>query len=64
MFDPFLPPHLLPSIAGDGVVTGSGTVYGRPVFAFSQDFTGALGVGQGGLSLPGWPLTAMADISC
>lgn len=26
--------------AGDGVVTGSGTVYGRPVFAFSQDFTG------------------------
>lgn len=24
---------------GDGVVTGSGTVYGRPVFAFSQDFT-------------------------
>ncbi|KAL4429352.1 hypothetical protein ABPG77_005126 [Micractinium sp. CCAP 211/92] len=26
-------------IFGDGVVTGSGTVYGRPVFAFSQDFT-------------------------
>ncbi|EFN54302.1 hypothetical protein CHLNCDRAFT_56212 [Chlorella variabilis] len=25
---------------GDGVITGSGTVYGRPVFAFSQDFTG------------------------
>lgn len=24
---------------GDGVITGSGTVYGRPVFAFSQDFT-------------------------
>ena len=22
------------------MVTGSGTVYGRPVFAFSQDFTG------------------------
>lgn len=26
-------------IAGDGVVTGSGTIHGRPVFAFSQDFT-------------------------
>lgn len=24
---------------GDGVVTGSGTIYGRPVFVFSQDFT-------------------------
>ncbi|KAK2080528.1 hypothetical protein QBZ16_000381 [Prototheca wickerhamii] len=24
---------------GDGVVTGSGTVHGRPVFVFSQDFT-------------------------
>ncbi|KAL4859235.1 Propionyl-CoA carboxylase beta chain [Chlorella vulgaris] len=24
---------------GDGVVTGSGKVFGRPVFAFSQDFT-------------------------
>ena len=24
---------------GDGVVTGSGTVWGRPVMAFSQDFT-------------------------
>ncbi|PSC71279.1 Propionyl-carboxylase beta mitochondrial [Micractinium conductrix] len=28
---------------GDGVVTGSGTVFGRPVFAFSQDFTVAGG---------------------
>ena len=26
-------------IAGDGVVTGHGTVNGRPVFLFSQDFT-------------------------
>jgi propionyl-CoA carboxylase beta chain len=26
-------------IAGDGVVTGSGRVHGRPVFAFAQDFT-------------------------
>ncbi|MFQ6018421.1 MAG: acyl-CoA carboxylase subunit beta [Kiloniellaceae bacterium] len=26
-------------IPGDGVVTGHGTVNGRPVFAFSQDFT-------------------------
>ena len=26
-------------IAGDGVVTGSGTVNGRLVFVFSQDFT-------------------------
>ncbi|MBF0095935.1 MAG: acyl-CoA carboxylase subunit beta [Magnetococcales bacterium] len=26
-------------IAGDGVVTGVGTIYGRRVFAFSQDFT-------------------------
>ena len=34
------PPLPLPLPAGDGVVTGSGTVYGRPVFAFSQDFTG------------------------
>eukprot|EP00700_Malawimonas_jakobiformis_P003812 EC726732.1.p1 GENE.EC726732.1~~EC726732.1.p1 ORF type:complete len:245 (+),score=79.02 EC726732.1:27-737(+) len=24
---------------GDGVVTGSGTIHGRPVFVFSQDFT-------------------------
>src|SRR5688572_19174582 len=24
---------------GDGVVTGYGTIYGRPVFVFSQDFT-------------------------
>jgi len=24
---------------GDGVITGSGTVHGRPVFVFSQDFT-------------------------
>uniref|UniRef100_A0A1D1ZV42 Propionyl-CoA carboxylase beta chain, mitochondrial n=1 Tax=Auxenochlorella protothecoides TaxID=3075 RepID=A0A1D1ZV42_AUXPR len=24
---------------GDGVITGSGTVFGRPVFVFSQDFT-------------------------
>lgn len=36
----FTPPHptSIPA-AGDGVVTGAGTVYGRPVFAFSQDFT-------------------------
>ncbi|MBE9572470.1 MAG: methylmalonyl-CoA carboxyltransferase, partial [Proteobacteria bacterium] len=26
-------------IAGDGVVTGHGTINGRPVFLFSQDFT-------------------------
>src|SRR5512136_2438052 len=26
-------------IPGDGVVTGHGTVEGRPVFVFSQDFT-------------------------
>ena len=26
-------------IAGDGVVTGSGTINGRLVFVFSQDFT-------------------------
>ncbi|KCV71793.1 propionyl-CoA carboxylase beta chain, mitochondrial [Fonticula alba] len=26
-------------IPGDGVVTGSGTVNGRPIFVFSQDFT-------------------------
>ena len=26
-------------IYGDGVVTGSGTISGRPVFLFSQDFT-------------------------
>lgn len=25
--------------AGDGVVTGSGTIHGRPVYVFSQDFT-------------------------
>lgn len=27
------------TIAGDGVVTGHGTVNGRPIFAYSQDFT-------------------------
>jgi propionyl-CoA carboxylase beta chain len=26
-------------IAGDGVVTGWGTIHGRPVYAFAQDFT-------------------------
>ena len=26
-------------IVGDGVITGSGEIYGRPVFVFSQDFT-------------------------
>ena len=26
-------------ITGDGVVTGSGLIFGRPVFVFSQDFT-------------------------
>src|SRR6266540_5450772 len=26
-------------IPGDGVVTGSGRVHGRPVFTFAQDFT-------------------------
>src|SRR4029434_1981296 len=26
-------------IPGDGVVTGSGRIHGRPVFAFAQDFT-------------------------
>src|SRR6202162_1193527 len=36
---------------GDGVVTGYGTVDGRPVCVFSQDFTvfgGSLGGGDGG----------------
>lgn len=33
------------------MVTGSGTVYGRPVFAFSQDFTG-----KGGLWFCRWPV--------
>jgi len=27
------------TIPGDGVVTGYGTIHGRPVFVFSQDFT-------------------------
>jgi acetyl-CoA carboxylase carboxyltransferase component len=31
------------------VVTGSGKVFGRPVFAFSQDFTG--GGALGGFSI-------------
>jgi propionyl-CoA carboxylase beta chain len=26
-------------ITGDGVITGSGLIHGRPVFVFSQDFT-------------------------
>src|SRR5918999_5676788 len=26
-------------VLGDGVVTGSGTIHGRPVFVFAQDFT-------------------------
>ena len=26
-------------IPGDGVVTGSGRIHGRPVFVFAQDFT-------------------------
>src|SRR5699024_11150127 len=26
-------------IAGDGVVTGHGEIYGRPIYVFSQDFT-------------------------
>lgn len=39
---PLTPAHL-PAPSGDGVVTGSGTVFGRPVFAFSQDFTVAGG---------------------
>src|SRR5204863_5456664 len=26
-------------VPGDGVITGSGRVHGRPVFAFAQDFT-------------------------
>ena len=26
-------------VPGDGVVTGSGRVHGRPVFVFAQDFT-------------------------
>ncbi|GAB4813571.1 hypothetical protein N2152v2_000617 [Parachlorella kessleri] len=36
---------------GEGVVTGSGRVYGRPVFVFSQDHTTAAGAGSpsGGL---------------
>lgn len=28
------------SFSGDGVVTGSGLIAGRPVFVYSQDFTG------------------------
>jgi propionyl-CoA carboxylase beta chain len=31
--------HEQPKIPGDGVVTGSGTINGRLVFVFSQDFT-------------------------
>ena len=46
--------HRCPELAGkefpaDGVVTGKGVVDGRPVFAFSQDFTvtgGSLGEGH------------------
>jgi hypothetical protein len=30
------------SFSGDGVVTGSGMIAGRPVFVYSQDFTGEL----------------------
>ena len=33
-------------LTGDGVITGSGTVQGRPVYAYAQDFTIA-GGGQG-----------------
>jgi hypothetical protein len=28
------------SFSGDGVITGSGLIAGRPVFVYSQDFTG------------------------
>ncbi len=49
-FDAFVT-HNVPALAdktylGDGVVTGVGRVYGRPVYVFSQDFTvfgGSLG---------------------
>lgn len=35
-----LPFCLLPLLlAGDGVVTGSGYINGRPVYVYSQDFT-------------------------
>jgi len=30
------------SFSGDGVVTGSGLIGGRPVFVYSQDFTGTV----------------------
>lgn len=30
------------SFSGDGVVTGSGLIMGRPVYVYSQDFTGAV----------------------
>jgi len=30
---------LLFKITGDGVITGSGKIFGRNVFVFSQDFT-------------------------
>lgn len=29
----------LPQIPGDGIITGRGTIHGRPVYVFSQDFT-------------------------
>src|ERR671917_1656450 len=29
----------VPGIPGDGVVTGSGRIDGRPVYAFAEDFT-------------------------
>jgi len=31
------------TVPGDGVITGHGTVHGRVVFAFSQDFTSMAG---------------------
>lgn len=58
---PALPP---PLAAGDGVVTGSGTVYGRPVFAFSQDFTGRRRCGWGGRDGLLAPAAAHASVVC
>ena len=46
-FDMFVTPRPDAEFQGDGVVTGHGTVNGRPIVIFSQDFTvmgGSLGV--------------------
>jgi hypothetical protein len=44
------------SFSGDGVVTGSGLIAGRPVFVYSQDFTGGAVVGRTGSRYSSLPL--------